>query len=184
MPNPHDLTAPLLVPAALPPSEDVMFPVPWRVQVWIPAGATLPFPDFETGIPTEIEVPAPANPTSPTVPIDAPFMVDMFPTGAWFIDEINGEIYRVTKRRVSVAGDKAFLTLHREMMFADVEILDEYHPCGGVCIDGMIVPAERLRTVWVFPPPVEAVRGPDDVPVFSGSQPVVSIELRGLNVFP
>ncbi len=181
VPNPHDLSAPVVAPAALPSTDDVKLPVPWRVQVWIPA-TEIPENRIDwlsSGIPTEIEVPVFGAPPG------AAFLVDMFPTGAWFIDEISGEIYRVTKRRVSVDGNKAFLTLHREMTFDDVEIPVTYYPCGGACFDGTIQdPEERRRTVWVFPPPVDAVRGPGDVPVFSGSQPVVSIEIRSLSVFP
>ncbi len=179
VPYPHDLSAPVVAPAALPATEDVMLPVPWRVQVWIPVTEIPDDPAgwIPSGIPTEIEVPVPG------VTGAAAFLVDIFPTGAWFIDEISGEIYRVTKRRVSVDGDKAFLTLHREMTFDDVDIPSSYPPCDG-CTDNMIDPVERQRTVWVFPPRVEAVRGQDDVPVFSGSQPVVSIEIRSLSVFP
>ena len=184
-PDPWNL-APLAVDvAALPADEDVQFPVAWRVQVWFPGDYELPgMPP--TGVPAEIEVPAPGASSA------SEFLIDMFPTGSWLIDEISGAVYRVERRRVTVNGDKAYLTLNREVYQDDLELGDDpltpvneaYGPCYGACDGVGLVAEERLRTVWVFPPPVDPARGANDMPVFNGRQPVVGIEVRSLSVYP
>jgi len=48
---------------------------------------------------------------------------------------------------------------------------------------GTIEPGERVRTVWVFPPPVQSERA-GEAPVFAGNHPVVGIDLRSLSISP
>jgi hypothetical protein len=40
------------------------------------------------------------------------------------------------------------------------------------------------RTYWVFLPPVDRERGPNGIPLFNGSQPVVGVEVRQLTLAP
>ena len=94
-------------------------------------------------------------------------LAQMFQRGTPFIDEISGEVYEVIKYRIAPDGRKAYLTLDREITVEDLEL-----PGGTNDLD----PEEQLRTIWVFPPPVQAVRAGEDVPVFEGPQPVVGIE--------
>ncbi len=199
-PNPYNLgPVPTVVPIPRPPEDDLMFPVPWRVQVQFPSSlkvkeydpAVSP-PEFApTGVPTEIQVP-PAEVRGTTRRV---MMIQMFPRGAWFIDEITGAVYKVVRRRITGAnGDQAFLTLDREVFLEDLDLAkgtSKYMPCP-TCnpldpTDPVADAEELLRTVWVFPPPVQATRidaqdGP--VLVFEGSPPVVEIEQRTLKLAP
>ncbi len=170
--------------AALPADRDVVFPIPWRVQIEIPAGTLAPRAKA-TGIPAEVVVP----PTRLGAGTAAEAMiVQMFPRGAWFIDEVSGEVYHVERRRITgVEGDEAYLTLDREIFIEDVDL-----PANDLRCDAcspmdpaapIADPAELTRTVWVFPPAVEAQRN-RDLPIFRGGQPVVSIDVRSLNVAP
>ncbi len=173
-------------PEALPPEDDVRLPSPWRVQVLFPdtllsnkkkcnnAPYNVPPP---TGIPTEIQV----NPEDAET---AAFVVDMFQEGTPFIDELSGQVYRVLRKRV-LGMDRAVLTLDREILIEDIDdgyrwddplILDNYGNC-------VLEPEELLRTVWVFPPPVQADRA-EEAPVFTGKQPVIAIEMRTLTRLP
>ena len=181
VPDPWNDRETVPVPAALPPEYDVVLPVPWRVQVYFPETLVLGDEDDPaTGVPTEIEVNTSNVPT-------APFVVDFFQPGTPFIDERNGEVFRVVKRRL--AGDdenEAYLTLDREVLVGDID--DGYN--DGLTImhggDGTNVGEEEelIRTVWVFPPPVEATRLRNDEPVFIGKQPVLNIEVRRMNFEP
>jgi hypothetical protein len=169
-----------------------MFPVPWRVQVQFPDTLVLerdpttglPNPNA-TGIPTEIQVPPPALTDAEA----RTMLVGMFPVGAQFIDEITGEVYRVVKRRVTGADeDQAFLTLDREVFIEDIH-MDPLDPRCLTCpLAGVVEPVEQLRTVWVFPPPVEPGSMTSDEPrtslTFVGSQPVVGVDIRTLNISP
>ncbi len=194
MPDPCLLNGVPVTPAADDPDEDVMFPVPWRVQVQFPDTLERRFDVLghrreTSGIPTEIEVP-PSGITSATARVS---LVQMFSRGTQFIDEITGEVYRVIRRRITGIGDTAKLTLNREVLFEDIDLpKDPALPsaplsllcpaCGaaGAALDG----PELLRTVWVFPPPVEPRASASDPLVFSGSQPVVAIDIRTLNMAP
>ena len=173
-------------PLALPADHDVLLPTPWRVQVYFPpdglpsveAPPNLGF-DAPRGVPTEIQVNTDSAPT-------AAFVVDFFPPGASFIDEVNGLVYRVVRRRI--AGellDQAYMTVDREVL---VEDIDDGHfdpdPAENHFGDWIIQDDESIRTVWVFPPPVQATRVGNGIPVFEGKQPVVGIELRTLTVSP
>lgn len=187
----------LVVPAALPASEDVVLPEPWRVQILLPPTNKLrPADDtnglisgIPPGIPTEVEVPA-GDFQAIGVPegLITEMLVQMFPRGAWFIDEDNGNVYQVIKQRLALAKDgtidKAILTVDREITGANGDA--DRNGDGGYAVD------ERVRTVWVFPPPVEATRAKEfqnadpvlhfplegTIPVFDGPPPVVAIEKR------
>jgi prepilin-type N-terminal cleavage/methylation domain-containing protein len=150
-------------PAAHGPTEDVVFPVPWRIQIDLAMPVVPPTPP--TGVPTE----AYANKNGETNRL----VTEMLPEGAWMIDEINGLVYRVASRQILPTDpDQAILTLDQEVLFADVDD-------NG---DDTIQPEELIRTVWVFPPPVEK-RPNGTAPLqFNGPQPVVGIELRKIVV--
>lgn len=195
LPDPYDVTAAPVVPRARPPEDDVMLPVAWRVQVEFPETIVRRF-DMTTGIPVDS---ATNIPTVVQVPPEAftgsseakRMLVTMFPRGTKFIDEITGQIYHVSRIRVEEPlGEKVFLTLDREIFLEDVDFpVDINHPAGdprclGVCVVGNLDNEERIRAVWVYPPPVEE-RDPDNpFPVFSGNTPVVDIEVQTLTVTP
>ncbi|MCH7885359.1 MAG: hypothetical protein IIC01_08925, partial [Planctomycetes bacterium] len=189
IPDPRNLTgAPLVAPQAQPPAADVMLPVPWRVQVQFPTVPTLATTATATGIPTEIEVPPPNYPSNNVAA--QRMLVQMFPAGTQFIDEISGRVYRVVQRRITGAeGEKAFLTLDREVLFEDLDLPAGYPWCMGAppCISGTPPPdaQELLRTVWVFPPPAEPRQSASQkYPLFEGRPPVVGIDVRTLVVSP
>ena len=143
-----------VAPAALPVTEDVMFPVPWRVQIEIVA------PLASVGIPAQAITNSAAYPTNSLV-------TDMIQRGSALIDELSGKVYEVTSREVdpSAPTPRAIVTLDQEITLA------EWTQYGA------------LRTVWVFPPPAErdpsgAVIG------FTGPQPVVGVEVRRMTFWP
>ncbi len=180
IPNPFvfDPDAEQVQPAALAAARDVMFPVAWRVQMEFPLLPPLQPAATRTGIPTEVTVP-PANINGET----ARMLVQMFPAGTQFIDEITGNIYRVAKRRiVDNVGEQSVLTLDREIVVEDLD-LPPGDPRCPACLPDVIEYVERLRTVWVFPPPVDRSQ-PGDVPTFDGPSPVVGIEVGSLSISP
>lgn len=180
---------------ALPPDQDVLLPTPWRVQIYIPqppqsgaipyrsaSYAPIPNPPLATGAPAIVHVNDSQYPTSP-------FVVDLFQEGTWFIDEQNGQVYQVQNRRIVTGqggGDEAILTLDREIVVEDIDDYCECQPATGACIpDHFAEPTEgteTLRTVWVFPPPVQGRNGAD--PIFEGDSPVIGIEVRTLSYSP
>ncbi|MCH8149765.1 MAG: prepilin-type N-terminal cleavage/methylation domain-containing protein [Planctomycetes bacterium] len=191
-------------PAALPPADDLVLPVPWRIQVRFPgtlAGANEcdvsleacndnnPCPMGETcvlgagatGVPTEIEVNWDAG-------VSAPFVMEMFTRGTPFIDEASGKIYRVARRRLAGKNDeKAILTLDREVLIEDIDDGFWDDTPGSIANqhgDLFLINEELIRSVWVFPPPVERDRDGNGEPIFSGKQPVVGINVRTLTVHP
>jgi hypothetical protein len=182
IPNPFlfdSATAPVQ-PAALEAVKDVLFPVAWRVQMEFPPALALAA--NATGIPTEVPVP-PKDITGDT----ARMLVQMFPAGTQFIDEITGNIYRVAKRRiVDDEGKKSVLTLDREIVVEDLDLPSGDPRCENVvCKPGEVVYQERLRTVWVFPPPVDRSQpGGEQTPTFDGPSPVVNIEVATLSISP
>ncbi|MHC5110316.1 MAG: type II secretion system protein [Planctomycetota bacterium] len=184
----YELTStPDRLPVALPPENDVLLPEPWRVQIQIPDSIVSQI--NSTGIPTEIEVP-PRSVVSGSVSATAEqvtMLGEMFRKGTRFIDEVNGQVYRVVKRRLSDFGQGSgdifgyILTLDREITVEDVE--DQipqarFEPPCIDCVAGVADPQERLRTVWVFPPPVLAERADDGVVIYDGPQTVVDIQVR------
>jgi len=176
LPNPDD-RATVVAPKARTPDDDVMFPVAWRVQVQFPtslASSAPGSPNPPTGVPTEVLVP-PKDMRGNEA--DRAMLVGMFPTGTQFVDEVNGLVYRVTKRRITKAvGDEASLTLDREVLLDDIDDGQEW---GNHALEE----DEWLRTVWVFPPPVDRSAG-GNVPVFEGSSPVVGMQVRTLTLVP
>ncbi|MBU0717962.1 MAG: prepilin-type N-terminal cleavage/methylation domain-containing protein [Planctomycetes bacterium] len=161
-----------VTPAALPAVNDVLLPVPWRVQVYYDPAAIVA-QAFATGVPTVAQVNTADAPS-------ANFVVDFFAAGTQFIDEFNGQVYRVVRRRIAGDDDnEAYLTIDREVFIEDLD--DDVKGDG---FDPVNQPGELIRTVWVFPPPVEAARLSGDTPVFHGNQPVVGIDVRTLTVEP
>lgn len=192
--------------AALASDQDVMLPTPWRVQVLFPddlklrsgCEATSDPDDCPTGIATEITV----NHKDAEIDRNQPaWVTGLFDRGAVFIDELSGNIYRVEKARLTDDDRTAYLTLDREVFREDVDFgaLDgicdpndpDCDPCGRpdrtecqVQPNRVLDDCERLRTVWVFPPPVQGGRGAGDPLVFDGSPPVVDIAVQTVMIAP
>ena len=162
--NPYVTTPPTSVaPQATAAGEDVLFPVPWRVQIEI-----VPPPPTPTGVPSEALANSPSYSTNRLVP-------EMMPRGAYLIDELSGDIYRVAKREFDPSNPaRAQLTFEREI---SADSLDTNS-------SGVLEPVELLRTVWVFPPAVEAQPRTGGLPLFIGPQPVAGIELRTMVISP
>jgi len=189
-PNPAKIPNPFLFdravapvnPAVMESKNDVMFPVAWRVQMPFTMGATPK--DNATGIPSETQFPFNAVTGEP-----ARMLVQMFPPGTQFIDEITGSVYRVAKRRiVDDKGEQSVLTLDREVFLEDLDLPPGDPRCDPVvCRPGSLEDEERLRTVWVFPPPVDRTQPGGEqtpTPTFDGPSPVVNIEVATLSISP
>lgn len=184
IPNPYDLTTNIIPvsPEAMNSDADFVFPAAWRVQMEFPAPPALPYAADATGIPTEITVP-PAGITGET----ARMLVQFFPPGTQFIDEITGDIYQVVKRRiVDDKGEKSVLTLDREVVVENLDLPAGDPRCEDVvCVPGIPVLQELLRTVWVFPPAVDRSQsGSEQTPLFDGPSPIVNIEVGTLSISP
>jgi len=194
LPNPRDIMSPPVTPQAMPPDQDVMLPVAWRVQVEFPEELRDPSDPDAPSAPTEIMVPPSAFTGNDQA---RNMLVTMFPRGTQFIDEITGLVYRVTQVR-DVLDDgnpdriTAYLTLDREVLLEDVDLKPFQGPPNAIndarcdtCDAGVYDdPAERVRTVWVFPPPVVEREEGVIYPAFSGSTPVVDINIRSLAFTP
>lgn len=164
-----------ITPQARPPAEDVLFPVPWRVQIQLPGaadlarrGAPIGDPEAPTNTPTEAAIP-PGDFSGPDEA--AQMLVNMFPKGTLFVDELNGQVYEVTAQRlVDAQGRSAVLTLDREVFEQDIQ-------------EG---PANFriVRNVWVYPPPAPNREAADIYPPFEGNSPVVDIQLRTVPISP
>gem|GEM_PF-1445425 len=189
-PNPDKLTTKPAVIQALPPDNDVLFPVAWRVQVELPD--SLDLRANATGIPTEIRVP-PSGATEPMVDM----MISMFPEGTRFVDEINGRSYRVVSAGLNADATQAILRLDREITLEDIDLAGlsngglpigppECPTCQAVTpTNANADPEELLRTVWVFPPPVDRSQSPSETSVvFEGRSPVSSIDVRSVTLAP
>ena len=183
-PDLFDVDAPFVTPEALGPDFDCVLPVPWRVQVYFPFQAAVVASVAayeETSIPTEIEVNTDNART-------APIVVEMFSKGAYFIDEITGKVFQVTRARVTRdTSDKtvAYVTLDREVFPEELDLPRDYRGWDPADhLPGQLKPADVNRTVWVFPPPVEPRRDASAPLVFSGPQPVVGVDIRTLTVSP
>ncbi|MGD2108017.1 MAG: prepilin-type N-terminal cleavage/methylation domain-containing protein [Phycisphaerae bacterium] len=212
VPDPFHLDGTVVTPAPLEPEDDLMFPVPWRVQVQFPdydgnGPPPLKLEDYEDHVATVDPQYAPTwAPTEITVPPEGvqgvavrTMILQMFPRGAWFVDELTGKVFRVTKRRiVGNNADTAVLTLDREVYLEELDLdevgLQDPRCIGSACkpLDPSknlmeLGPGELLRTVWVYPPAVKAQRltvSGRDVLVFEGSQPVVGISKERLTLSP
>jgi len=170
-------------PRALPPDRDTVFPVPWRVQIFVPEPVDLDDPAAARGIPAEVEVNSANVPTGPIV-------TGMLPRGAFLIDELNGNVYKVMRRRLYNNDQSAVLTLDKEITHGKIKQgeIGQAQP-GSTGPELRYNPdRDRLRTVWVFPPSVEVAgrdaTQPSDSVVFDGTQPVVGIEIRPMVLTP
>ena len=186
LPDPYDITIPPVVPGALDADEDVMLPVAWRVQIELPVSIVRRFDSTgastATNIPSVVQVP----PEAFSGPAAAKRMlVTMFPRGTKFIDEIAGEVYTVARLRVEEPlGEKAFLTLDREIVLEDIDLGQNDPRCPGVCAPGVLDANELVRSVWVYPPPVQEREPGQPYPLFAGSTPVVDIDVQTITVTP
>lgn len=182
IPDPCDLTGNIPVqPKAKGKRYDVMFPVPWRVQVEFPTGlATRASP---TGRAVEIYAPPRLMPGSSKVKA---MVAGMFPKGTQFVDEITGDVYRVLKhRRIGSDEEQAILTLDQEVFVEGLDLPGGDPRCNQpYCTVGVLDDEERIRTVWVYPPPIEARVAENDRPVFTGVTPVVGIDIETLTLMP
>jgi hypothetical protein len=163
---------------ARPSAFDVLLPVPWRVQVAFIATGMSDVPANASGIPSQVAI----NATEFFNGNEVDYLVDVFQKETLFIDEITGEVFRVVSRQLLSSDgsdnlDQAVLTLDRELTIAD---LDD----GELAGNGVLEADERLRTVWVFPPAVEARESGSDDLVFASGPPVVSIDVRTLAIAP
>ena len=143
--------------------------------------------------PTEIQVPPTGYPG--TTDESWNMLVTMFPRGTQFIDEITGLVFRVAQVREVIDDSEpdrrtAFLTLDREVLLEDLDLkpfllnpLIEDYRCD-ICQGGVLDPAERFRTVRVFPPPAQERERGNNYPTFSGNPPVVDIDVRTVSFAP
>ena len=93
--------------------------------------------------------------------------------------ELSGRADKLRDRVLNLAGHPFNVDSPKQLAEVLFEEMD-YLPLN----EGIIVPGERIRTVWVFPPPVQAERARPGVPVFNGAQPVVGIDVRALSISP
>ncbi len=149
-------------PFALGSVDDVRFPIAWRVPIQILPNAT--------GVPSIANVgpglPAPVDPNRCNV-------ADMFVPGAWFIDEYNGLVARVTQREfINAEATAARLTLDQSILPADLDLA----PLSS---------DTTVRNVWVFPPPVQPTeRSSGEEVVFKAFNPVINIRVEPLTIVP
>lgn len=186
-PSPHLLS---VTPARIEsqPSEmDVLLPVAWRVQVELPG--TLVTRENANGIPTEIRVPPEG---APEEMVD--MMIGMFPKATRFVDEITGRVYQVVSTELNEGATQAILRLDQEITLEDIDLPmiaagggpPECPGCKPVTpTDPVADPEELLRTVWVYPPPVDRAQGSSGTGVvFKGRTPVSNIEVRTVTLTP
>ncbi len=200
--DPASGIVPDAAPAALPDTEDVMFPVAWRVPLLViesqkpglppsgvPAIAFAGAEDADVGPALAAGLDPPLAGSVPLDPVDNSVckVADMFPRGAVFVDEQNGNVYQVMEREYleNAAGrtDRlAWLTLDMEVTISDLEDGLDNTPF-------VLEPANaplRNRVVWVFPPSVSAgsrTAGSGGVK-FTGTNPVVDIRVETLTLMP
>lgn len=196
-------------PRAMPSSQDVLLPTPWRFK------ASLISPPVYGGTPSGI-------PSEILVSDSAAVLANMLAPKTTLIDDRNGQVYRVTQRRdVTGNPNEAVLVLDKEYAYRDIylprhvtfpdvdelednwtrqwhwekmrcaelDLTDTSDPIVGECrqISVFASTYDDLRSeryYWVFPPPVEAVRAAPGVPVFAGSPPVVEVKTRQVILRP
>ncbi|MCK4658677.1 MAG: prepilin-type N-terminal cleavage/methylation domain-containing protein [Phycisphaerae bacterium] len=179
---------------------DVRLPSPWLVPI------KTPNPDINNPANRCLNFRVPSNPPpaaamanrSDVVPRGVPSEVlvevnaasedyrEFFPPGTQFIDSINGNVYKVAKRRMKDDGfdddrfdddpsatQEAILTLDCEIYMEGLfdPRIDTH---TGNQKPGTVPVAERY--VWVFPPAIERID--KDAWVVQGSSPVVAIHSR------
>ncbi len=168
-------------PLALGPEEDMVFPVPWLINLEVlgawdsGTGEAL---EGLTGLPSE----AVANSGATD---DGRLIARMLQTDSVLIDRLTGSVYTVTNHRFTGDGEnldkEATVTLDREITVRDVDTNGD-----GQADVLSAAPSEVRRDFWVFPPPVAAERpsGQDGFVFFDGRQPVVGIEVRQMFFSP
>ena len=185
-----DDIVPLAPPIALPDTEDVMFPIAWRVPLLVIESQSpgVPAIAFAGAIDADVDeflaagLNPPLSSSAPIDPVDNDVcrVADMFPRGSFVIDELNGNVYRVSQREYieNAAGQTnrlARLTLDTEVTITDLE--------GEDGSPNLLNNATlRNRIVWVFPPSVAAgARNPVN---FTGANPVVEVRVETLTLMP
>jgi prepilin-type N-terminal cleavage/methylation domain-containing protein len=193
---------------------DVQFPSPWLVSLLTPeadgSDKAHRFLNFRS--PTEMQLPPvnlPATETGDTVPRGVPTEVlievdpaksfdfrDFFEPGTQCIDALNGQVYRVVKRRLIESGFsddrfqtiadsskplKAVLTLDREIFVEDLRN-DPAKPYN-LGAEGHN-PASAARQLWIFPPAIERTGTGDNDWAIVGPTPVAALEVRPLVMTP
>ncbi len=198
--DPSGGIVPTAPPKALDDFEDVMFPIAWRVPLLViesqkfnlpPSG--VPAIAFAGAVDADVGafLAAGLNPalsaSTPLAPVDNDVcrVADMFPRGSFFIDELNGNVYRVSQREYidNAAGQTnhlARLTLDQEVTISDLETAA---PSFQQATTNLLEDATlRNRIVWVFPP--SAAAGTRDPVNFTGGKPVVDIRVETLTLMP
>jgi len=187
-------------PVALPSTEDVLLPVPWRFEATLVALPSASIP----GVPSEIFVPRATSTNKPN------FLADVLDVGFILLDDRTGHVIRITNRReVTNPEVGVVFTLDRDYTVAETEQVVEYEPAISANVSGptaaynwaiagqwkqsgcdvnpggcslALENEPERRFFWVFLPPVDPLRGPNNSPLFDGSQPVVGVELRQITL--
>ncbi len=180
--------APTTAPQALVLNQDMLFPVPWLINLkvignWDPMTGDSA---ASTGVPSE----ALTNPTSDPA---ARLIGRMLQPGAILIDRLTGAVYTVKDHRYVgpnlTYDEEAAITLDREILFTDLG-LPSTTPPPLVRIDTIddgtpVMLGGDRRDFWVFPPPVDrSITTPVAFPEFTGKQPVVAVETRQMVFAP
>lgn len=174
-------------PLALGSVDDVFLPVAWRVPMILidsPAGqpaqafvGVTPTTTLSTYLPPQI-----SNSTLVAEVDNSKVRVaEMFSEGTYFVDDVNGNIYRVLAREyIDSASTIARLTVDQEVTPEELD----YDPVDA-SPPWQVDEPEYHRMVWVYPPPVALEAREDEAPVrFVGASPVVSIEAEPVQIFP
>ncbi len=189
---------PLAAPRALPDSDDVLFPIAWRVPLLIVESQSSGVPSVAFAGVESQDLPVLPS-ISPSLAAGqaalAPLanasckVAAMLPRGSAFIDEQSGIVYRVTQREYLQDGDGgtdelARLTLDKDVRPADLAVDPALELTNGALNGAGAL--RRNRVIWVFPPSVEpGSRNPADGGVrFSGPNPVVEIRVEPLTLRP
>lgn len=171
--------AEVVVPRARGRSQDTILPTPWLVQMDLPKPDKLSSIFEPSGVPTEVRVPPrDARDDYPT------WVQDLFQEGTYIIDEYNGLVFRVKRRRIDAQGNRqvAYLMLDQELF---LEQFDDGASRGqtGSQLETILQSDELTRSVYVYPPVAD--RDADDIITgFSSKPPVIGIDVRALYVNP
>jgi len=179
-------------PTALLPPEDMLFPVPWLVNVQLlGTWETTTGPNQGDPLPpTGLGSQAAANPTANA---NGRLIAQMLQPGSVLIDRLNGNIYTVREHRFTGDGDnfdhQATMTLDREVSVADVDSDPDGPgpvPPNGIADLAAQGGTEDTRDFWVFPPSVlgDPNTRAGGYVTFEGQQPVVGVETRQAYLSP
>jgi hypothetical protein len=188
-------------PQARGPEFDVRLPVPWRFEAGL---KTLPSASA-AGVPSEIHVPA--NTLMATVLDDGYVLLDDR-VGQVFritdrrdgsVDGVASVIFTLDRDYTKAAvedvpdyepflsdnepGETSRFNWARQGQWAEQGCNSDPDGPGRCDLIGKEDEPAR-RTYWVFLPPVDRERGPNGIPLFNGSQPVVGVEVRQLTLAP